>query len=243
MKEIQNKLTNILAVVPARGGSKGLPRKNLRKLAGLPLLAHSLRVAFDSQLVTRVICSTDDPEIAEVAREFGAEVPFMRPVDLASDTATDADYAVHAVSWLDEHEGWKADILVILWPTCPLRRPEDVDGAIQVLLEDSEADSVVSVVPPAKSPYKMWRRTDQTYLTPLLTSGIFEQFAGPRQRLPEVLAPNGYVHVVRADSLLQNRSILGLKTLPFAMAPDHCIDIDTEEDFKIAEAELERRTS
>lgn len=241
MKVGENRVENVLAIVPARGGSKGLPGKNLRLLGGVPLIAHSVRVALESSYITRTICSTDCPAIAEAARKVGAEVPFMRPAELASDSSTDADYAVHAVSWLREHEEWLPEIVVILWPTCPLRRVQDVDGALQVLLADSAADSVVSVLRPSKSPYKMWRKTDQDYLVPLLTSNIFEQYAGPRQRLPEVLAPNGYVHAVRTRALVQSASILGLKTLPFEMDAVHCIDIDTEEDFEIAEAELKLR--
>lgn len=238
MENHKSQPAHVLAIIPARGGSKGIPRKNLRLLAGEPLLAHSVRAALSSKLVTRTICSTDDPEIAEAARQCGAEVPFMRPAELSGDTATDADYAIHAVTWLRDEQDWLADVVVILWPTCPLRRIEDVDGAIRTLVADPSADSVVSVVRPNKSPYKMWRRTNQGYLVPLLTSDIFEPYAGPRQRLPEVLAPNGYVHVVRATTLLQSASILGLKVLPFEMDSHHNFDIDTEEDFQTAEAEL-----
>jgi N-acylneuraminate cytidylyltransferase len=230
---------NVLGLVPARGGSKGLPRKNLRPLAGLPLVAHSIRHSLGARLITRTVCSTDDPEIAAAARQHGAEVPFMRPADLASDTSTDTDYSRHAVVWLRDNDGWLADVVVILWPTCPARRSADIDGAVQTLLDQPDADAVVSVVAPAKSPYKMWRRTEAGFLVPLLTSSVFEQFAGPRQRLPEVLAPNGYVHVVRAETVLRYKSILGLRTLPYEMARGACIDIDSEEDFAAAETWLQ----
>jgi len=229
---------NVLGLVPARGGSKGLPRKNLRPLAGIPLVAHSIRHSLGARLITRTVCSTDDPEIAAVARHHGAEVPFMRPAHLASDVATDADYSWHAVAWLRDNEGWLADVVVILWPTCPARRSADIDGAVQTLLDRPDADAVASVVVPPKSPYKMWRRTDAGFLVPLVTSHVFEQFAGPRQRLPEVLAPNGYVHVVRAEILLRYKSILGHRVLPYEMTPDACIDIDSEEDFAAAEVWL-----
>jgi N-acylneuraminate cytidylyltransferase len=231
---------NVIALIPARGGSKGVPRKNLRSLAGKPLVAHSIERALESGTVTKTVCSTDDEEIAGVARDCGAEVPFLRPPELASDTATDADYAIHAVSWLEENQEWVADFLVILWPTCPLRSSQHIDEAVDLLSKHPDADSVVSVITPAKSPYKMWRMTDQKFLVPLLTSEVFEQYAGPRQRLPKVLAPNGYVHVVRASTLLRSGSILGMKVLPYEMNARHCIDIDTEEDFEVAEAAIRK---
>lgn len=231
-----NQEPKILGLIPARGGSKVVPRKNLRMLGNRPLVEYSIREAMSSGCITRTVCSTDDAEIAETARRCGAEVPFLRPAELAGDASTDADYTIHAVEWLRDNEGWLAHLVVILWPTCPLRKTSDIDGAVRMLLDNPDADSVVSVIPPQKSPYKMWRRTDAGYLVPLLTSHVFEQFAGPRQRLPEVLAPNGYVHVVRAETVLQSSSILGFKVLPYEMDAAECIDIDSEEDFKIAEA-------
>ena len=150
------------------------------------------------------------PRSLKSPNNAGRRCRFCGPPSWAADASTDADYTIHALEWLRDHQDWLADAVVILWPTCPLRRASDIDGAIQTLLDHPDADSVVSVVPPHKSPYKMWRRTDAGYLVPLLTSNVFEQFAGPRQRLPEVLAPNGYVHVVRAQTVLRSASILGL---------------------------------
>ena len=205
------------------------------------MVAHSVRVSQACEAISRTICSTDDDEIARTASEYGAEVPFKRPAAMAADTSTDADYALHAVEWLRDNEGWTPDILVILWPTCPLRSAQQVAEAVDILEGDPDADSVVSVVNPAKSPYKMWRRTTSKYLVPLLTSEVFEQFAGPRQRLPEVLAPNGYVHGVRTSTLLRTKSVLGLRVLPYKMDAAECVDIDTEEDLAKAESLLRRR--
>src|ERR671934_1528973 len=122
----------VLAVVPARGGSKGLARKNLRVLAGRPLVAHAVAAGLAAELVDRVVCSTDDPEIAEAARLAGAEVPFMRPPELAQDTSEDLPVFVHALSWLEQHEGWTPDMVVNLRPTSPMRRPSHVDAAIRL---------------------------------------------------------------------------------------------------------------
>lgn len=228
----------ILGLIPARGGSKGIPRKNIRLLAGKPLIAHSIQQAKQSKYITRVICTTEDQEIADIARDWGAEVPFLRPMDLAQDQSTDPDYTLHALEWLRDHEGWLVDIVVILWPTCPTRRSTDIDQALELMFDNPDAHSVVSVVRPDKSPYKMWRRTSTKFVSPLLTSDVFEQFSTSRQRLPEVLAPNGYIHLVRADIVLRDHSILGFKVLPYDMGTEPVIDIDSESDFQRAEAYL-----
>jgi N-acylneuraminate cytidylyltransferase len=229
---------NVLGLIPARGGSKGVPRKNVRLLAGKPLVAHSIQQARASKYITRVVCSTEDPQIADIAQEWGAEVPFFRPPELAQDHSTDPDYTQHAVAWLRDHEGWLADIVVILWPTCPTRQTSDIDKALELMFENQDAHSVVSVVRPDKSPYKMWRRTTTKFVSPLLTSDVFEQFSTSRQSLPEVLAPNGYIHLVRADIVLRDHSILGFKVMPYDMGTEPVIDIDSESDFLQAEAYL-----
>jgi CMP-N,N'-diacetyllegionaminic acid synthase len=231
----------VLGLIPARGGSKGVPRKNVRLLAGKPLVAHSIQQAKDSRYINRVICTTEDPEIADIARDWGAEVPFLRPPELAQDTSTDPDYTFHALEWLRDYEGWLADIVVILWPTCPTRHTIDIDKALELMFENPDAHSVVSVVRPDKSPYKMWRRTTTKFVSPLLTSDVFEQFSTSRQRLPEVLAPNGYIHLVRADIVLRDHSILGFKVMPYDMGTEPIIDIDSESDFQRAEAYLAQR--
>src|SRR5919202_4957182 len=145
----------VLAVVPARGGSKGLPRKNLRLLAGKPLVAHAVAAGLAAELVDRVVCSTEDAEIAEAARQAGAEVPFLRPVELAQDAPEELPVFVHALAWLEQHQGWAPELVVNLRPTSPLRRPAHIDAAIRLLCE-SGADSVKSVCLARQHPHKMW---------------------------------------------------------------------------------------
>lgn len=229
---------NILGLIPARGGSKGVPRKNIRKLADKPLIAHSVEHAKESKYINRVVCSTEDNEIANIARDWGAEVPFLRPQKYAVDHATDPEYTKHAIEWLRDNENWLADIVVILWPTCPTRRSLDIDKALEMVFENQDAHSVISVVRPEKSPYKMWRQTTTKFMSPLLTSDIFEQFSTSRQRLPEVLAPNGYIHIVRSDIVLRDGSIVGFKVMPYDMGTEPIIDIDSEGDFIRAEEYL-----
>ena len=150
-------MTDILALIPARGGSKGIPRKNIRLFAGYPLIAWSIAAAKQSALVTRIIVSTDDEEIAAVAREWGAETPFLRPSEFAQDKTTDLPVFEHALKWLEEVEGYRPDVVVQLRPTSPIRPQTMVDNAIRILLEHDDADCVRGVVPAGQNPFKMWR--------------------------------------------------------------------------------------
>ena len=150
-------MTEILALIPARGGSKGIPRKNIRNFAGYPLIAWSIAVGLQAETVTRVIVSTDDDEIAAVAREYGAEVPFMRPVELAQDRTPDLPVFEHALKMLEEVDGYKPDVVVQLRPTSPIRPRGMVDEAVHILHSHNDADCVRGVVPAGQNPHKMWR--------------------------------------------------------------------------------------
>jgi CMP-N,N'-diacetyllegionaminic acid synthase len=143
----------VLALIPARGGSKGIPRKNLRLLAGKPLITHSIDHALAAKTITRTIVSTDDMEIAEVARSAGAEVPFMRPHELARDDSPDLEVFAHALVSVGENEGYRPELVVHLRPTYPIRRPERVDEAVRALAADPSADSLRSVSWPEQTPY------------------------------------------------------------------------------------------
>src|SRR5574339_486983 len=143
---IHKTMTNILALIPALGGFKGIPRKNIRNFAGYPLIAWSIAAAKQSELVTRIIVSTDDEEIAAVAREYGAETPFLRPAEYAQDKTTDLPVFEHALQWLEENEGYRPDIVIQLRPTSPIRPRGMIDNAIRTLLAHEEADCVRGVV-------------------------------------------------------------------------------------------------
>ena len=226
--------TRILGLITARGGSKGIPRKNVAPVAGKPLLAYTCLAAKASQRLTRVVLSTDDSEIAEVGREWGAEVPFMRPEALASDTASSVDVARHALDWLREHERWQADVVVILQPTSPLRTAQHIDEALAVM-QQAGADTVVSVVrlPHHASPFKVMQLKD----------GCLHHFwdqplpfdAHNRHSVPVLYARNGpAVLATRADVLLARGSFYGDHVVPYEMSEGDSVDIDTPFDLKIA---------
>ena len=226
----------ILALIPARGGSKSIPRKNIRSLAGYPLITYSIAAAKQSKLVTRTLLSTDDEEIAAIAREYGAEVPFLRPAELAQDSSTDFPVFINALDWLKTHEGYQPEVVVQLRPTSPIRPPDCVDRAIQVLLEHPQADSVRGVIPSGQNPYKMWRMDEQGQLSPLLDlQGIREPFNAPRQSLPSTYWQTGHIDAMRVSTLLAKGSLSGEVIYPLLMDPRYAIDIDTLRDWQRAE--------
>ncbi len=230
-------MTEVLALIPARGGSKALPRKNVLPVAGKPLIAYSIETARASRLVTRTLVSTDDEEIASVAREYGAEVRFRRPAELAQDDSTDFDAFAHALAWLRDEEAYVPELVAHLRPTNPVRRAERVDEAIRVLLDDPQADSLRSVSWPEQSPYKMWR-IEAGYLRPLLQAeGLPDAHSVPRQRLPEVWWQNGYVDVIRSRTILELRSMSGERVLPFVIE-EAFVEIDYADAVERAEALL-----
>jgi YrbI family 3-deoxy-D-manno-octulosonate 8-phosphate phosphatase len=226
----------ILALIPARGGSKSIPHKNIRPLAGFPLIAYSIAAARQSKLVTRIIVSTDDNEIASIAREFGAQVPFLRPSEFAQDDTLDFPVFTHALNWLKEHEDYQPDILVQLRPTSPLRPPDCVDQAILILQDHPAADSVRGVIPSGQNPFKMWRITDQGRMTPFLDiSGVPEPFNAPRQALPQTFWQTGHIDAIRLSTILKKGSLSGDTIYPLQIDPRYAIDIDTLRDWQRAE--------
>ncbi|NPA27401.1 MAG: acylneuraminate cytidylyltransferase, partial [Chloroflexi bacterium] len=226
----------VLALIPARGGSKSIPRKNIKPFAGHPLLAFSIAAGLQARTVTRVIVSTDDPEIAEVARAYGAEVPFLRPEYLALDTTPDYPVFLHALRWLAEHEGYRPDVVVQLRPTSPIRPRDLVDRAVQTLLEHPEADSVRGVVPAGQNPHKMWRITEDGRLQPLLqVPGIPEPYNAPRQKLPPVFWQTGHIDVLWPRTLWEKGSMTGDVILPVLIDPRYTVDLDTPLDWMRAE--------
>lgn len=229
-----------VAIIPARGGSKGIPRKNLVHVGGRPLLHWAIDAGLEATCVDRVIVSTDDDEIAEVAREGGAEVPFIRPAELALDATTDLPVFQHAVAWLDAHGG-APDIVVHLRPTSPSRRPGLVDAAVAHLLEHPEASSLRSVSPAPHTPWKMWE-IEGDYLRPLLGTMELEAFNQPRQALPPAWLHDGVIDVIRGD-VLRAGSMTGPLVLAWRSISDEAVDIDLPRDLAEAEAALTRLAS
>lgn len=227
---------HILALIPARGGSKSIPHKNIQPLAGFPLIAYSIAAATQSKFITRTIVSTDDAEIARIARGYGAETPFMRPAEFAQDNTLDYPVFTHALSWLNENEAYQPEILVQLRPTSPLRPPECVDQAVQILLEHPEADSVRGVIPSGQNPYKMWQINEQGRMTPLLSlSGVGEPFNSPRQALPQTFWQTGHIDAIRSSTITEKGSLSGDRIYPLQIDPRYAIDIDTLSDWQRAE--------
>ena len=222
----------VLAIIPARGGSKGIPRKNIRSFAGYPLIAYSIAAGRQSQTVTRTIVSTDDQEIADVARQYGAEVPFLRPAELAQDQTLDLPVFQHTLQWLEQNEGYRPDVVVQLRPTSPLRPPALVDEAVCMLLDHPEAHSVRGLVPAGQNPHKMWRIDPETgRMNPLLTvEGIAEPYNAPRQALPPVYWQTGHIDAIRPQVILSG-SMSGPVVLPVMIDPNYTVDIDTPRDW------------
>lgn len=231
-------MTEILALIPARGGSKGIPRKNIRNFAGYPLLAWSIAAAKQSKSVTRIIVSTDDEEIAAIAREWGAETPFLRPAELAHDQTTDLPVFEHALKWMQEMEGYRPEIMVQLRPTSPIRPKSMVDDAIRILLDHKDADCVRGVVPAAQNPFKMWRfNGEEKPLNPLLeVEGITEPYNAPRQILPPVYWQTGHIDAMRTATITHKKSLTGDIIYPLLIDPKYAVDIDTLADWAKYEA-------
>ncbi|MBQ6509957.1 MAG: acylneuraminate cytidylyltransferase [Flexilinea sp.] len=228
------KKPEVLAVIPARGGSKGIPRKNIKTFAGYPLIAYSIAAGLQSELTTRVIVSTDDEEIAEVARKWGAQTPFLRPAEFAADNTLDLPVFQHALTWLKEHEGYVPDIVLQLRPTSPARPTALVDDAIRLLMDHPEADSVRGVVPADENPHKMWRVDPETGLMHglLKVEGIDEPYNAPRQKLPPVYWQTGHIDAIRPErTFMAGDSMSGKNILPLFLDPKFTIDIDTPFDW------------
>lgn len=228
----------VVAVVPARGGSKGIPRKNLVPMAGRPLIAWSVLQGLEATSVDRVIVSTDDQEIAEVARAFGAEVPFLRPAELAGDLSTDLEVMRHLLDHLARNESWEPEIVVHLRPTGPVRRVSDIDEVVGLLDDDPTADAVRSVAPAHQTPYKMWRIAADGTMEPVLrVDGLVDCQSQPRQLLPEAYWQNGYVDAFRPRAVLEHGSMWGRRVLPFVVDTGHT-DLDYPEDVEPVERAL-----
>lgn len=221
-----------LAVIVARGGSKGLPGKNIRPVHGLPLIAWTILAARRARRIDRLVLSSDDPAIIAVAREYGCEAPFVRPAPLATDEAGSADVLAHAIQSLDE----TFDLAVLLQPTSPLRSAEDIDASVDLLIA-SGAPSVISVCQTGQSPFWMYSLNPDGILVPLIPA---RDRPARRQDAPPAYAPNGAVYVVRTARFLADRRFVHDDTRAWLMPPRRSVDIDTQEDLDWLEFLCER---
>ncbi len=231
----------MLGLIPARGGSKGIPRKNLAPLLGKPLLSYTCDAATGSQLLSRIVLSTDDEEIADVGRSDGVEVPFRRPSQISRDDTPSIAVVRHAIEWLETHESWQPDVVVLLQPTSPLRTSQHIDDVVAMIRPDS-VDTVVSVVevPHRFNPYSVMR-SSSGYLEHYIPDPLpFDRYR--RQALPAFVARNGpAVLVTRRDVLVQRHRFYGDVIRPYPMSRLDSLDIDEEFDLVCAAAALEYR--
>ncbi len=234
----------ILGIITARGGSKDIPGKNIKELCGKPLIVWTVEAAQQSGVFDRLILSTDDEKIAAVAREYGVEIPFMRPAELAQDTTPHLPVIQHAVAWLREHQKYEPDYAAILQPTAPLRRPEHIREAY-AMLRSRGADSVVSVSPIPGHHHPLWAvRIGGGDLASLFVSGESLVRRIPRrQDLPPAYANNGAVYIFRTALLFrpEDPGFYGQRSVAYVMKEEDSINIDDPEDWTRAEAEFERR--
>lgn len=231
---------SVLALVPARGGSKGLPGKNIRPLGGKPLIAWTLEAAQGSGYVDSTVVTTDSEEIASVARAWKGEVPFLRPPEYASDTSPTSAAVVHALDWLEKERGRRYDILVLLQPTSPFRNAAHVDAALNAFAADPGAESLVSACEAEKSPYWTKSLGPDGYLRDFIP-GASEYTR--RQDLPKAYVLNGALYVIPAETFRRTRAFMGERTRVFAMDRLSSLDIDTPLDFEIAEFLAARMTA
>ena len=223
-----NKNLEILAIIPARGGSKGLPGKNIKLLLGHPLIAYSILAAQTSELITKSIVSTDDNEIEEVAKRYGANIPFKRPSLIAEDLTTDLEVFLHALSWLKENENYVPDFVVQLRPTSPIRLKGLVDECIKKLINTTKADSLRVITESPLTPYKMWQvQNDDDIMSPLLQlEEIDEVYNMPRQLLPKVYWQIGTLDVIRTKVITDKKMMSGKVIMHHIVPQEIAIDID-----------------
>lgn len=244
MAQTTNK-ARVLGVVGARSGSKSIPHKNIRPLLEKPLMAWIIEAAKRSPYVTRLILSTDSPEYAAIGRAWGAETPFLRPAEYATDTAGDVDYLTHAVRWLEENEQWRPDIILRLPPTTPLCKTESINACVEHLLNDPEATSARTIASAPKHPYKLWK-IENDVLVPFVAkevTGLKEPSAMARQ----FYNVNAYAHIdviaVRHDTLMKDGLLTGSRVRYHMLNKNEAVDIDTETDFMVAEILLKKQNS
>lgn len=230
-------MPDIVAIIPARSGSKSLVDKNIKLLAGHPLIAYSIAVAKLSKKIDRVIVSTNSKEYAVIADHYGAEVPFLRPENFSTSTSTDRDFFMHAIEWFQENEAYLPNYLIHLRPTTPLRDPKIIDKAINLILEDKNATSLRSGHKAPETPLK-WFSKDNKYFKGFLEN---EEYNLPKEKFKNVYIPDGYVDIVKPSFLTLNNEIHGDKMIGFESPV--CTEVDSIEEFQYIQYEVDKNGS
>ena len=227
----------ILGLITARGGSKGVPKKNIKIVAGKHLIVWTIEAALKSPMLSRVVLSTDDKIIAEIGKNNNVEVPFLRPEILAKDNSPHIDVIFNAINWLIDNENWSPDYILLLQPTSPLRTCQDIDNVISMGIKKN-ADSVVSVSISQEHPYKMKiiNRAGKMIDYTDKPKGYL-----PRQKLPDIYYENGALYLIKTKVLLEQKTLFPQNTIPYIMSEENSLDIDTEWDMILADLILTRK--
>ncbi len=227
------KKDSVCAIIPARSGSKGVKNKNIKLLCGYPMLAYSIAAAKLSQMIDRVIVSTDSEEYALLANKFGAETPFLRPAEISQDNSTDLEFMQHCINWLWENEHSVPEYFVHLRPTNPLRQLTYIDEAIVKIKNESDSSSLRSAHLASNTPYKWFELSDKGYFKSILGDRTNDEANNPRQKFKDVYIPNGYVDVLKTEFIVTNDLIHGQNMLPF-IVPES-VDVDAKKDIELLE--------
>jgi N-acylneuraminate cytidylyltransferase len=232
----------MIAIIPARSGSKGVPGKNIKLLGGIPLFAYSIIAARMMPSVSRVIVSTDSQDYAEIAKEFGAEVPFLRPTDISGDKSTDFDLFLHVINWFKENENIIPEYLLHLRPTTPIRDPKIMEEAVNLFIENKKvASSLRSGHIAPESPFKWFLKDSNNYFKGLREDLTPEKVNLPRQSFPSVYIPDGYIDILKSEVILNTGTLHGNKMLVFESP--FCVEVDNKEDFEYLEYQIEKEGS
>lgn len=224
----------ILGFIPARAGSKRISGKNIMLLAGKPLLAYTVEAAKKSKYINKVLVSTDSENIAKIAKQYGAEAPFLRPEEISGEDSTEMQFFEHALDWLAKNENYVPDLIVLLYPTSPFRRPETIDRAVEKIFKYPDADSLRSIKLCSEHPHKMWV-IDNNLLKPLIKSERSSSHTLSYQLLPKVYVQNASIYITKPKTIREMKSPIGDIVVPFIMDETESIDINNPIDFKIAE--------
>ncbi|KDR94766.1 CMP-N,N'-diacetyllegionaminic acid synthase [Peptoclostridium litorale DSM 5388] len=221
---------NILAIIPARGGSKRIPQKNLKLLKGKPLIAHTIEECKKSKYIDKIVVSTEDLEIARISELYGAEVPVLRPNELAADEILGIDPIIHMIKWIEDNENYKADYVICLQCTSPFRSAKHIDEAVKKLLESGH-DSIVSISECQENPHWM-KKMENGIMKDFMENS---RFYSRSQELPKIYKLNGAIYMAKTEVILENRNWYTENTIPYVMEKIHSLDIDEPMDFKFAE--------
>lgn len=227
----------VMAIIPARGGSQRVQNKNIRLLAGKPLITYTIECALKTTKIDRIIVSTDDIEIANTAKKAGAEVPFLRPIEIAGSLSTELEFVDHCLNFLKANENEIPELIITLFPTSPFRTPASIDRAIELIESDPDADALRSVNLCGEHPYKMWNAKGK-YLEPLIFTEDSNVHSWSYQKLPKIYIQNACIYIIKTESVLKKRTTVGDKILSFPMEEEEAFDINTEYDFSLAEKRL-----